>query len=69
MFFLSEGGQNEGRYADGERLLRHLERLNLYRKVQVNCLQVTTKKKRGRFLRQLSRRTGGTYYPKRLLAR
>ena len=67
VFFLSEGGQTEGRYVGEERLLRHLERLNVYRRVRVNCLQVTKKKKRARFLRELSQRTGGTYYPRSFL--
>lgn len=67
VFFLSEGGQTEGRYVGEERLLRHLERLNVYRRVRINCLQVTKKKKRARFLRALSQRTGGTYYPRSFL--
>ena len=67
VFFLSEGGQTEGRYVGEERLLRHLERLNVYRRVRVNCLQVTKKKKRARFLRELSQRTGGSYYPRSFL--
>jgi len=67
VFFLSEGGQTEGRYVGEERLLRHLERLNVYRRVRVNCLQVTKKKKRARFLRELSRRTGGSYYSRSFL--
>ncbi|MGE0710375.1 MAG: HEAT repeat domain-containing protein [Planctomycetota bacterium] len=69
VFFLSEGGQTEGRYVGEERLLFHLERLERYRRVQVNCLQVTTKKGRARFLQELARRTGGTYYPRSFLAK
>ena len=62
IFFLSEGGPNEGRFMRRKRFMRHLEKLNRYQRVQVHCLQVSYAKGGARFLKEVSEITGGTYY-------
>ena len=62
VFFLSEGGPNEGRYMDRDRFLRHLTRLNVYTRVQIHCLQVSTSRAGARFLEAVSEATGGSFY-------
>ncbi|MCO5166797.1 MAG: hypothetical protein M9894_10575 [Planctomycetes bacterium] len=62
VFFLSEGGPNEGRYVERERLLRHVARLNVYQRVQVHTLQVTNDRAGGAFLRRLAEVTGGQFH-------
>ena len=62
VFFLSEGGPTEGRYLDPDRFMTHLQRLNVYSRVQVHCLQVTTSSFGEKFLRRLADETGGRFY-------
>ncbi len=62
LFLLSEGGPNEGRWVERERCLRHIERLNVYQRVQVHCLQVTNDRAGAVFLRRLTELTGGTFH-------
>ncbi|MCA8926055.1 MAG: HEAT repeat domain-containing protein [Planctomycetes bacterium] len=62
IFFLSEGGPNEGRFMRQTRFMRHLDKLNRYQRVQVHCLQVSNSKGGARFLKEISELTGGRYY-------
>ncbi|MEZ6187504.1 MAG: HEAT repeat domain-containing protein [Planctomycetota bacterium] len=62
IFFLSEGGPNEGRFMRQTRFMRHLDKLNRYQRVQVHCLQVSDSAGGARFLKEVSAVTGGTYY-------
>lgn len=62
VYFLSEGGPNEGRWVDRERFLRHLGRLNVYQRVQVHTLQVTNDRAGAAFLERLAALTGGSFY-------
>jgi HEAT repeat protein len=62
VFFLSEGGPNEGRFTNHDRFMAHLARLNVYQRVEVHTLQVTTSKTLSKFLRRLARLTGGQFY-------
>jgi len=73
VFFLSEGGPNEGRWVGfdptkahrrprQDRFLRHLERLNVYTRVKVHALQVADQETGARFLRRLAAMTGGQFY-------
>lgn len=62
VYFLSEGGPNEGRWVDRERFMRHLGRLNVYQRVQVHTLQVTNDRAGAAFLERLAALTGGSFY-------
>lgn len=62
VYFLSEGGPNEGRWVERERFLRHLGRLNVYQRVQVHTLQVTNDRAGAAFLERLAALTGGSFY-------
>ena len=62
VYFLSEGGPNSGRFTDHDRFMTHLARLNVYQRVQVHTLQVTSSKTLSKFLRRLARLTGGQFY-------
>lgn len=62
IFFLSEGGPTEGKFLRTPRFMHHLARLNVYQRVQVHCLQVTTSTFGEKFLRRLSDETGGKFY-------
>ena len=62
IYFLSEGGPNEGLFVESTRFMRHLTRLNVYTRVQVQCLQVTASNYGQKFLRALAAGTGGEYY-------
>ena len=62
IFFLSEGGPTEGQFLRTTRFMRHLQRQNVYARVQVHCLQVTTSSFGEKFLRRLSEETGGRFY-------
>ncbi len=62
VYFLSEGGPNEGRWVDRERFMRHLARLNVYQRVQVHTLQVTNDRAGAAFLERLAAVTGGSFY-------
>ena len=62
VYLLSEGGPTEGRYVEGARVLRHLARANVYRQVQVHCLQMTASADGARFLRALAETTGGQFH-------
>jgi hypothetical protein len=62
VFFLSEGGPNEGRWVERERFMRHVVRLNVYQRVQVHTLQVTNNRPGAAFLRRLAEETGGRFY-------
>ena len=62
VFFLSEGGPTEGQFLRTERFMRHLQRKNVYSRVRVHCLQVTTSSFGEKFLRRLSEVTQGHFY-------
>jgi HEAT repeat protein len=62
VFFLSEGGPNEGRFVDRTRLLRHLDRTNVYARVIVHCLQVSTSRSGATFLRHVAETLQGRFY-------
>lgn len=62
VFFLSEGGPNEGRWIDDARFMRHLLRLNQYQRVQVHTLQVTDSRSGAAFLERVAKDTGGRFY-------
>lgn len=62
VFLLSEGGPTEGRFVDDERVIDHLKRRAVYRRVRVHCLQATASKPGAKFLRALANALDGTFH-------
>ena len=52
----------EGQFLRTDRFMRHLSRQNVYSRVRVHCLQVTTSSFGEKFLRRLSDETAGSFY-------